>query len=314
MLIDLIATETGVSKAYLQRLARTASYRYKLYSIPKRTGGVRLIAHPARSLKSIQRWLSNSLFSALPVHDAATAYRQGVSVRDNALAHLRGNFLLKLDIQDFFPSLKAVDVSDLLRRNALLLGRDLSEEDIAFVESIISRRGSLPVGAPSSPGISNQLMFEFDAAVSQRCASFDVRYTRYADDLFFSTNVPNVLKGIHLYVADVLGGMEHPKLKLNAAKTTYTSRRRKRIVTGVVLTSDGKVSLGRAKKRQIRSLVQRYRDAKLDWLGAEYLSGFLAYAASVEPNFIASLQTKYGHEVIARAIRPLSNEPMAPIP
>jgi RNA-directed DNA polymerase len=309
MLIEQIAKETGLSRAYLERLALTASHRYKLYSIPKKTGGIRLIAHPARALKSVQRWLAKSLFAPLPVHQAATAYREGIGIRENALPHLEGNFLLKLDIQDFFPSLKAADVSYLLQQNVQLLRYELSEADIVFVQRIVSRRGELPIGAPSSPVISNQLMFEFDRAISQRCDVLGVEYTRYADDLFFSTSTPNVLREIHLNVVGMLREYEHPKLKLNLAKTTYTSRRRKRIVTGVVLTSDRKLSLGRAKKREVRSLVQRYRDAELDLATAVYLSGFLSYAASVEPDFLVALRAKYGNEVVERAAHLLPNPP-----
>jgi RNA-directed DNA polymerase len=301
MLVETIAKDTGLSRSYLDLLAITASHRYKLYRIPKRTHGERLIAHPARPLKAIQRWLAEYLFSDLPIHDAAFAYREGRSTADNAAVHVERNFLLKLDIKDFFPSLTASDVCSLLKKNSELLKFQLGPEDLQFVQRIVSRKGSLPIGAPSSPILSNQLMFEFDRAVSALCNQREVRFTRYADDMFFSTNEPNVLSEIHTAVASTLQVMNHPKLNLNLEKTVYTSRRRKRIVTGIVLTSDRKMSLGREKKREIRSLLQRYRDANLDLQKAQYLSGFLSYASSVEPPFIVALTKKYGDDLIRRA-------------
>ena len=101
MIVQQISKELGLSPGYLDKLARTASFRYKKYSIKKRSGGQRLIHHPARELKLIQRWLVEKILSHLPVHRAATAYRRGSSIRKNAALHVDNNYLLRVDFQDF---------------------------------------------------------------------------------------------------------------------------------------------------------------------------------------------------------------------
>ena len=64
-----------------------------------------MIHHPARELKTLQRWLLRRVISDFPVHSAAVAYRNGVTIWDNALAHVRNHFLLRMDLTDFFPSI-----------------------------------------------------------------------------------------------------------------------------------------------------------------------------------------------------------------
>jgi len=301
MLVEQISKETGVIVRYLELLGRTASHRYKCYPIKKRNGDDRIIAHPSRQLKFIQRWLTANLFSHIPIHQVATAYRKGRNVRANAECHKNGNFLLKLDIESFFPSITSADVRWLLSSNKPRFPFELTENDENFVVNIVTRGGAIPVGAPSSPTISNQIMHEFDEVIFAECEAARVTFTRYADDMCFSTNEPNILPAIHQRVAQVLAAIEHPRLKVNSKKTVYTSRRRRRMVTGLILTTDRRVSLGRHKKREIRSLLHKFREGQLDLDSSNYLSGFLSYVNSVEPEFTASVVRKYGAEIVAAA-------------
>jgi retron-type reverse transcriptase len=114
MLISDISRGLNLPVDYLETLAATASYRYKRYPIPKKSGGVRLISHPARELKLVQNWLVDNVLNRLPVHDSATAYRQGSSILKNAAPHAKNNFLLRIDFRDFFPSLTRADVAGVL--------------------------------------------------------------------------------------------------------------------------------------------------------------------------------------------------------
>jgi len=92
-------------------LARNASYCYKIYTIPKRGGGDRIIYHPSKSLKSAQRWLVDNYICKLPVHTAATAYRSGTNIRHNAAVHAQHRYLLRMDFADFFQSIESRDIA-----------------------------------------------------------------------------------------------------------------------------------------------------------------------------------------------------------
>ena len=119
----------------------------------------------------------------------------------------------------------------------------------------------------------------------------------YADDLTFSTNVPHVLNECRIYVCNVLKEMESPKLKLNDKKTVFTSKKHNRRVTGLVLSNDGVVSLGREKKRLIRSQIHYFQNGKLCDKEIYQLRGHLAYALDVEKDFVNRMEKKYGQTI-----------------
>jgi len=294
-LAESIAFDLNFEAKYVSLVAQTASHRYKTYSIPKKTGGTRTIEHPARELKLFQRWLVENLFARLPVHRAARAYKRGSSIYRNASQHKSHNFILKVDFKDFFPSIRAVDIYHLLQTHLdTLKGRIASTSDIELVCRLVCRNGRLTIGAPSSPIVSNCVMYEFDETWVTVSRQNRITYTRYADDLYFSTNEGNVLERVLNDLKADLGQRPYPVLRINEEKTVFTSRKRRRLVTGLVLTPAGTISLGRHRKRVIKSLVYRNSQGRLQPEQVASLKGMLAYAQSVEPSFIERLRRKYG--------------------
>ena len=298
MILDRIAATTGLSSSYVARLGLTATHRYKVYEIPKRTGGTREIAHPSRRVKFLQRWIVRNILPDAPIHTAAVAYRSGSSIRDNAAAHVGSNFFLKLDFENFFGSITDQDVYNHLENISDSIPIDLDDWDRAFVARAVTRLNALPIGAPSSPVLSNTIMYQFDIEICKLCNDLGITYTRYADDLFLSTDQAGVLAQAHRELVKVLAQLRYPKLRLNSLKTVHASRRRRRVATGLVLTSDRKISLGRDRKRGVRSMVHKLSLGQLEPEEKAYLAGFLAYADSVEPEFVQSLVRKYGAEMV----------------
>lgn len=298
MIIQKIASDTGLQAVYLRRITKTASHRYMSYSIRKRTTGMRPIDHPAAELKLLQSWLARNILNLLPVHEAVFSYRKGTNIRDLAKFHQKKNYLLRVDFRDFFPSITGADVVQLLRKNFALFSFPLSRHDQEIVRSIVCKDDHLTIGAPSSPVISNALMFNFDSSWFNRSQEQKVVYSRYADDLFFSTNKSNTLEAILRELRTDLKQRKHPHLTVNDQKTVFTSRKRRRLVTGLVLTSDKKISISRHKKRLIRSMVCRFANGQLDGEESAYLRGYLAFVKSVEPSYLKRLRKKYGARVI----------------
>ena len=303
MIIERIEKETGVSTDKLLQIVRSASHRYRTYRISKRTRGYRVINHPTPELKFLQRWLNRNIFSQLPVHDAAFAYKRGVGITNNARLHYKNNYLLKIDFSNFFPSIKRKDVKTVLESHLADKLLDLEEEDIGITLDIVCKQGALTIGAPSSPVLSNVILYDFDCFVSTLCEKEQVTYSRYADDLFMSTNQPNKLAKILTVIRQNLQERSSPKLIINEKKTVFTSRKRRRVATGIVLTSDGLLSIGRDKKREIRTLIYLYSTNKLPPDKVSYLKGYLAFAISIEPEFIARVRQKYGENIISQVMR-----------
>jgi len=287
----------------LMGLIRSAPYRYKVFQIPKRRPGqFRTIAQPAREVKALQYWVMRNVLNQFEVHPAATGYREGRSILHNARPHAPWKFLLKMDFKDFFPSLKARDFRLFVRRNRANL-------DGVTVEALCrilfwTQKGTqglcLSIGAPTSPMLSNILMRDFDQRVSTFCNAREVTYTRYADDLSFSADNSDQLALVEEFVSDLCSRLKSPVLTINREKTVRVSKRDARRVTGLVLTNDSKVSLGREEKRQIRAWVHHFVTNRLEADQVPRLRGMLNYVNSVEPAFLRRLVTKYGADAIRR--------------
>jgi RNA-directed DNA polymerase len=291
----------------LDYLARSAPYRYKVYEIEKRQKGQkRIIAQPSREIKRLQYWIIANVLKQYPLHPAALAYCRGKSILNNAKAHAKKRYLLKLDFKDFFHSIKSADFEKLIRENP---PKDFDESDIFGLTRILfwKKKGEsefiLSIGAPSSPILSNIMLYEFDRRLTEFCKSIRVTYTRYADDLTFSTNGKDRLKLVQGEVVRICQAIPYPKLKLNPKKTVHASKAVLRRVTGLVLSNDGFVSIGHKRKRQLHATVHRYKLGKLSPEEIESLSGMLAFVNSVEPKFIRTLTRRYGASLVSMLLK-----------
>lgn len=305
-IISELSRDLGLLEMDVARVIRTAPVRYKIYTIPKRSGGIRVIAQPAREVKFLQRWVTKNVLEKLPIHEAATAYRKGANIRDNAAAHAQHSYILKADFKDFFPSIRPRDLS-----------AHISAYSPAFVSpsnintlSLLLFRGSagidnliLSIGAPSSPALSNTVLYPFDSQCAALCAERGITYTRYADDLTFSTSEKSVLEPFLVDLKELIATVPYPRLTLNEKKTVFASKKGLRRVTGLVLNSEGDVSLGRDRKRNISAGVHKFIRQQLDTAQTNRLRGLLAFALDVEPAFVASLEAKYGKQVIDALLR-----------
>lgn len=299
-IVEALAVETGMDVGLVERIIRSAPVRYKTYRIPKRTKGFREISQPAVEVKALQRGLIEILLRDLPMHEAATAYRMGMSIKDNAMRHAGDGPILKMDFKDFFPSIKPRDWSAYCRQTGVLI--DLVDIHLTSLLMFQRPKGSsvlrLAIGAPSSPFLSNALMFDFDQAIAEAVARDHVVYTRYADDLTFSAPRTGHLVNVEKIVRAALRALEYPTLTVNDAKTTRVTRKYGRKVTGLTLTNDGKVSIGHKRKRLIHAAVHHASLGKLSDASLGELKGLLGFANSVEPQFIDTLRTRYGAALI----------------
>lgn len=300
-LIEFLSSKLRMNEREVAHLIATAPERYKVYHIPKRSGGLREIAHPASELKAAQRALIEGYLKHLPVHPAATAYKEGSSIRHNALAHVTNGPILKYDFRDFFPSLTeqawisyCLEKGVFDRRDAIRSGR------LLFRRPKNGRILRLSIGAPSSPIVSNILMYHFDDEITRQLARHKVTYTRYADDLTFSAERTGYLTSVDPILRSVLNRMTSPKLKINEQKTVLATRKYHRQVTGLVLTLDGRLSIGRERKRNIRSAIHHFVLEKLEIRDQVRLAGLLAFAKDIEPAFYARMERVYTKDVMDR--------------
>jgi RNA-directed DNA polymerase len=304
-LSQLAAHELLLATQDISKIVRNASFSYRRYSVPKHNGsGKRWIHQPSPGLKAIQRWIVRRVLSILPTHPAAFAYRSGYNIKKHTEAHRHSAYLLRLDIKEFFPSIRGDDVRVFLQRSESLLQkvRVLSAEDYNFIVSCLCRFTRVTIGAPSSPMLTNVICYHLDEMLVELASKNGLVYTRYADDLYFSSSSPNVLGEMPTAVAQILRELDCPAhLRLNHRKTCHSSRKRRRKITGVILTPDGQLSVGRELKRRIRAMV--YQVDKLDDKNKAQLAGLLGYCQDLEASFVNRLYVKFGAEKVDAARR-----------
>jgi RNA-directed DNA polymerase len=279
-----------------------APNKYKVYSIPKRTAGLRTIAHPSKELKKYQKILSVYFQKNLPIHGAAFAYTKGVSIKDNAEQHKSNKYLLKMDFENFFNSITPT----LLKKSFIDNNVKFSIQDINLIERLCfwcpskKKNGKLvlSVGAPVSPVISNFIMYQFDCLISEWCKSNKIVYTRYADDISFSANIKGALFKIPKLIVNVLKGCFNNRIRIKPTKTIYSSKAHNRHITGVTINNEGELSLGRERKRYISSLIHQFRHKKLSEEDTLHLQGLLSFASHIEPIFLSRMMKKYTEEIL----------------
>lgn len=296
----------GVADFQLERLIQRAPNTYKTYTIPKRSGGFRIIAQPARETKLIQNWLISNIFCNLVIHDRATAYRTGASIAKNAEIHKKNSYISKFDFKDFFGSISYAAllkylVGELASRFSL---GDLERmARVSCIKHPDRRDMCLSIGAPSSPLLSNAIMRKFDEDMHSWSISMNIEYSRYADDITFSTNSKGLSAVIQEKITSVVAGLSEVQLELNERKTAHVSKKHQRRITGLIINNDDNISLGRERKREISSLIHKFLHNRLPDDEIFRLQGLLGFAADVERSFIVSMNNKYGNQVLSELFK-----------
>jgi retron-type reverse transcriptase len=302
---DDLAAALGISLKELWYFSihreRERQPHYITFSIPKRSGGKRLIMAPKRRLKAIQRKLLASLVEKLPVSEQAHAFRRGRSIRTGAEPHVGKKSVLKLDLKDFFPSVTFARVRGLLIAFgysfpvATTLGVLMTEAERQPVE-IDGTLYHVPVGqrhcvqgAPTSPGICNALLLRLDHRLSGFAKKHQLNYTRYADDLSFSGGMDRkAASRFRLVVSRIIS---EEGFVVNTDKTRLMGRGNRQTVTGVVVNQT--LGLSRQERRRLRAMAHQLgkethtgdhdaRRARLD--------GKLAYLSMLNPQQAARIR------------------------
>lgn len=253
-------TALGISGGERKFLTKYARYRYRYLKIPKRSGGQRLLLIPDDRLKYIQRKLLAILSSLykprVPVH----GFLPERSALTNASAHQRRHYLLTIDLLDFFPSVTSARVTGVFRS----LGIEAAVS--AAIGNICTVENQLPQGAPTSPLISNMICYRLDLQLMNFAKRNFLKYTRYADDISFSsfarptslfeTLVPNSGRiGVSQVSNELIGIIVANGFNVNSQKIWYSDRKFRKEVTGLIVNEF--VNVKRSFVRNIRSSLNK---------------------------------------------------------
>jgi hypothetical protein len=309
-LVQLVTDFLGLDRSTVEEMAQKAPITYRHYQIRKKRGGFRTIYHPSKETKSLQYALMHLLGKVLEPDSSAMAFRRGFEspLRKNAEAHAQFPYTLRIDFKDFFPSITPDDLFAAMEGPNNPAKMQLSFDERAFLKQVFFVRQKdgnlgLPIGAPASPLLSNAVMRSLDLAIKDYATRHDFVYTRYADDLVFSTATKGVSRDFLTGLRAVIANSEHPKPTINEPKTLFMSRNARRVVTGLTINPDGTLSIGRKPKRYLRRLLNHFRYRRLDDHEKHSLQGHLAFILDVEPGLYNRLCQKYGAGLVLDALK-----------
>lgn len=158
---------------------------YRTFEIPKRRGGTRVISAPANSLKILQKKINYVLRLIYRPKGVAHGFSVNKSIVSNAASHTKRRYVLNVDLQDFFGSINFGRVRGMLMAWPYSLGHGAA----TILAQLCTFNNVLPQGAPSSPIITNMICARMDSELKVLASTYRCRYTRYADDITFSTSI-----------------------------------------------------------------------------------------------------------------------------
>lgn len=241
--VSHLATFLGLKYEELQRLIKGKDDYYHRFYIPKSKGGKRLISAPTNDLKIIQRKILRSILERVPLHPSATGFRMRRSIITNAKNHIGQEVVIKIDIKDFFPSITFERVKGMYIR----LG--YPDRVAEVLAELSTYKGRLPMGAPTSPLLSNIITTRLDRRFTNLSKKIGFRYTRYADDLAFSSEDINFTRYIPFFRKII----EDEGFEVNEEKTVIARKGGQQKITGVVVNK--KVNIDRKDYKRLRAVV-----------------------------------------------------------
>jgi len=220
------------------------TYRYNTFFINKKSGGKREINAPCYQL-SIILHVINILFKALYVPaKSAMGFVEGKSVVDNARLHVGNNYVFNLDLKDFFPSIPQARVWKRLQLPPFNFTQEIANvvAGLCCYFDIEQNKCVLPQGAPTSPLITNAICDKLDRRLVGAAKRFNVRYSRYADDMSFSS-MHNIYQENSAFRLEVKRIIEEQGFVINNKKTRLQKKGERQEVTG--LTVNEKINVSR---------------------------------------------------------------------
>lgn len=237
--------------------ARVESF-YSSFDIPKKDGTVRHIYAPSGALKVIQRKLTNALYeyqalvrkeNSIKVN-ISYAFEKNKSIISNAKIHKNKRFVFCIDLNDFFNMFHFGRVLGYFSSNRYF---KLPKEVAVTIAQVACYKGVLPQGAPSSPIITNLICQTLDMHVLKIAKKYKLDYTRYADDLTFSTNKKDFLYNKDDFFKDLKKEIQKSGFSINDSKTRLIYHDSRQIVTGLVVNQ--KINVPRAFYKSTRAML-----------------------------------------------------------
>ena len=255
-------------------------------------------------------FLNLFLFDYLPINENVVfSYRKGVNIYNLLIVHRNSKFFFQTDLKYFFPSITSEDIKKLIEKNIDMfpvVKKDI-ETHIDRIISLTTINNYLAVGYSTSPNLSNSILFDFDNSLSDFCQKLNIKYTRYSDDLIFSSLDKENLQKVEIEISRLLEILFGDRIQLNTKKSKYNHQGNKVKILGAIILPNGQISVDKKIKTKIETAIYLYlndRNKFDDFLeknyrkGVNQISGTLNYIKTIDYDYLKKLKKKYGSTVI----------------
>lgn len=263
--LDSICEDLGISPRYLAALAEAAPGLYRVFDLPKKSGGVRTICVPADNLKNIQRLILDAMLSKVEMPEHVHGGVKGRSIATNAAGHVGKPLVINIDLADFFGSVSSDIVNGIFKSTF-----DLAPRASEIFTALTTYAYSLPQGAPTSSVLANLAALELDEQLMQICRSYsrnvEVSYSRYVDDITISGDRDLAIAIPELYKAINDNGFRTNPKKLKVAGQNYRQK-----VTGITVNEKASApkKLIRKVRQQLHYCLEYGLDSHCERVGIE---------------------------------------------
>jgi len=264
--------------------------RYRSFKIPKKNGKQRTISAPVKGLKSILKAL-NIVFECLYTPScAAMGFTMGRSIVDNASVHVGMNYVLNIDLKDFFPSISQARVWARLQLKPFSFTKEIANVAAGLccmpiedktAEKKWKKKGVLPQGAPTSPLLTNAVCDKLDRRLVGLAKRFNVKYSRYADDITFSS-MHSVYANDGEFMKELRRIIGEQNFTINEEKTRLQKRGSRQEVTGIIVCE--KPNVTRNYIRDIRMLLHVWEKFGHERAYARFLPAYITNKIGPVPN------------------------------
>jgi retron-type reverse transcriptase len=277
--IGELASLIHIDEVKLNSFVSRSSNFYKKYTIPKKNGDKREIRQPNKELKGVQAWILRNILDKINCHECAKAFRRNMGLYQNIEPHKNNAYFICIDLEDFFPSINIKMIWKVFANmgypyNAASILTALCVSDIG-----------LPQGGVTSPAISNLVSLKLDRRIESFTSRRNIVYTRYADDMTFSSDEPSRLSRILTTIRKIINS-EH--LKINEDKLRILGPKSRCIVTGMIKnSSESRFGIGRDKKKKMRAIMHnmiKKNKVISKYLSIKSIEGWLNFVKSVDEN------------------------------
>jgi RNA-directed DNA polymerase len=255
-------------------LHQTVNRQYIEFTIPKKSGEERKICAPSKQLKLVQKKISEILELFYVPNENCHGFVKERSIVTNAELHTNKTYVLNIDLEDFFPSIKTKRIIDTMVNTPF----SFSNEMASIIARFACKNGSLPQGSPLSPIVSNICCEKLDTDLKFFSSKHKLNYSRYADDITFSGYRKIFDKRFFSELGNILGKKHHFRIK--KTKTRIQNRNNRQEVTGIVVND--KLNINRTYIRNLRALIHYYKTGKAEKNAFYVISGKLEFLKMIK--------------------------------